>query len=344
MDWFNPALALAGLFVGIIVGLTGMGGGALMTPVLVFFFKVDPLTAVSSDLVASLFMKPVGAFVHLRRGTVNLELVKWLCMGSVPAAFCGVFVLRWIGDGEDLAVIVKKTLGAALLLASAGLVVRAWMVLVEKSSLAGEGPSGQVKTPEMHVRPLPTLLLGAMAGLIVGMTSVGAGSIVIVILLFLYPALKASQLVGTDLTQAIPMVAAASLGHILFGDFELALTGTILIGAVPGVYIGARLSSQAPGGLVRRALAIVLLASGLKLLGASNVTILAAVVAALVFGNLAWIVIRSQYAKRRRALRAAAPAQQDATGETETVTARTNNSGSPPAVEPPDQASAGDRT
>ncbi len=335
MDWFDPGLALAGLFVGVIVGLTGMGGGALMTPILVFFFKVDPLTAVSSDLVASLFMKPVGAIVHLRRGTVNLELVKWLCIGSVPAAFCGVLVLRWIGDGEDLANIVKKALGAALLMASAGLVIRAWMVLVEKSSIAGEGPSGRVRAPEIVVRPLATVALGAAAGLIVGMTSVGAGSIVIVILLFLYPALKASQLVGTDLTQAIPMVAAASLGHIIFGDFELALTGTILIGAIPGVYIGARFSSQAPGGLVRRALAIVLLASGLKLLGASNIVILAAVVAALVLGNLAWMVIRSQYAKRRRALRAkAAETGEDPARQTAGV--HSDDAGSAGAS-PPDQ-------
>jgi uncharacterized protein len=312
MDWFDPGLALAGIIVGFIVGLTGMGGGALMTPILVFFFGVDPLTAVSSDLVASLFMKPVGAAVHLRRGTVNLKLVFWLCVGSVPAAFSGVFVLRALGDGDDLAAMVKKALGAALLLAATALVFRAWMVLVERSSLAGEGPA-QLVRPEVIVRPVPTVVLGALAGLIVGMTSVGAGSIVIVVLLFLYPMLKASQLVGTDLTQAIPMVAAAALGHILFGDFQLGLTATILVGAIPGVYVGARLSSRAPGGLVRRALAIVLLASGLKLLGASNNQILLAVVGALVFGQLAWALLRSRYAKQRRARRLAAKGARDET-------------------------------
>ena len=278
-----------------------------MTPMLVFFFGVDPLTAVSSDLVASFFMKPVGAAVHLRRGTVNLDLVKWLCIGSVPAAFCGVFVLRLLGDGEDLAAVVKKALGAALLVASAALIVRAWMSLVERSSLAGEGPAAETN-PEVVVRKLPTVLLGAFAGLIVGMTSVGAGSIVIVILLFLYPLLKASQLVGTDLTQAIPMVASAALAHILFGDFQLGLTATILVGAIPGVYLGARVSSRAPGGLVRRALALVLMASGLKLLGASNEAILAAVVGALILGPLTWRLVRRYYASRRRALRAAAAA------------------------------------
>ena len=305
MDWFSPGLALAGVLVGFVVGLTGMGGGALMTPILVFFFGVDPLTAVSSDLVASLFMKPVGSAVHLRRGTVNLKLVGWLCLGSVPAAFAGVFVLRLMGDGEDLATVVKKALGAALLVASAALVVRAWMVLVERSSLVGEGPAAETN-PLVVVRKVPTVLLGAFAGLIVGMTSVGAGSIVIVILLFLYPMLKASQLVGTDLTQAIPMVAAASLAHILFGDFELALTATILVGAIPGVYVGARVSSRAPGGLVRRALAVVLMASGLKLLGASNQAIFIAILGALILGPLAWRVVRGRYAKKRKLLKQAA--------------------------------------
>lgn len=342
MDWLDPTLVLAGILVGFIVGLTGMGGGALMTPMLVFFFGVDPLTAVSSDLVASLFMKPVGAAVHMRRGTVNLQLVKWLCIGSVPAAFCGVFVLRLFGDGEDLATVVKKALGAALLVASAALIVRAWMVLVERSSLMGEGPATET-TPDVVVRKLPTLLLGAFAGLIVGMTSVGAGSIVIVVLLFLYPLLKASQLVGTDLTQAIPMVASASLAHILFGDFELGLTATILIGAIPGVYLGARVSSRAPGGLVRRALALVLMASGLKLLGASNQVLLGAIIGALIFGPLAWRLVRRYYANRRRALRAQAAAGDgsaaEATGadpvqQTADVTRTDPADAAPPRLEP----------
>lgn len=315
MSWFDPSLALAGLLVGVVVGLTGMGGGALMTPVLVFFFGVDPLTAVSSDLVASLFMKPVGAYVHLRRGTVNLALVKWLCVGSVPAAFSGVFVLRIVGGGgDDLAVVVKKALGAALLVAATALVVRAWLVLVERSSIAGEGPAQVLDAPEVVIRPLATALLGGFAGLLVGMTSVGAGSIVIIVLLFLYSRLQASQLVGTDLTQAIPMVAAAALGHILFGGFQLSLATTILVGAIPGVYLGAHVSSRAPGGLVRRALAIVLLASGLKLLGASNNVVLGAVVTALVLGNLGWAFVRSRYALRRRRMREAVRMQAAETG------------------------------
>ena len=286
-------LILGGLIVGFIVGLTGMGGGALMTPMLIFVFKVDPLTAVSSDVVASLFMKPAGAVVHLRRKTVNLQLVLWLCIGSVPAAFSGALLIQWLplGDGFDEA--LKKVLGVALLIASAGLVVRAVLGMLQRRTALGEGPAAP-SNADVVVRKVPTLILGAVAGLMVGLTSVGAGSIIIVVLLMLYPALKASNLVGTDLVQAVPLVAAASLGHILYGDFELGLTTSLLIGAIPGAWFGAQVSSRAPGGIIRRALAILLLASGLKLLGASLGIVIGAAAGALVIGNVLWIVVRER--------------------------------------------------
>jgi hypothetical protein len=145
------------------------------------------------------------------------------------------------------------------------------------------------------VRPVPTAILGAVAGLLVGMTSVGAGSIIIVVLLLLYPALKASQLVGTDLVQAVPLVAAASLGHLLYGDFSLGLTTSLLVGAIPGAWFGAHVSSRAPGGIIRRALAILLLASALKLLGASLPVVLGAAGAALVVGNLVWFWVKRRF-------------------------------------------------
>jgi uncharacterized membrane protein YfcA len=268
-----------------------MGGGALMTPMLVFVFRVDPLTAVSSDIVASLFMKPAGAIVHLRRRTVNLRLVLWLCAGSVPAAFCGALLIRTLPFGDSLDEAIKIILGAALLVAAAGLVVRSVLGMRRHRSAFGEGPA-RPSSPDVMVRPVPTLLLGVVAGLLVGMTSVGSGSIVIVVLLLLYPALKASQLVGTDLVQAVPLVAAASLGHLLYGSFSLSLTTSLLIGAIPGAWFGAHVSSRAPGGLIRRALAILLLASGLKLLGAPLWVVVGAAVAALVAGNLLWIVVK----------------------------------------------------
>jgi uncharacterized membrane protein YfcA len=284
-------LVLGGLVVGFVVGLTGMGGGALMTPMLVFVFRVDPLTAVSSDIVASLFMKPAGAIVHLRRRTVNLRLVLWLCLGSVPAAFSGALLIRALPFGDSLDEALKTVLGIALLVAATGLVVRSVLGMRRHRSAFGEGPA-RPTSPDVVVRKVPTLILGAVAGLLVGMTSVGSGSIVIVVLLLLYPALKASQLVGTDLVQAVPLVAAASLGHVLYGDFSLGLTLSLLVGAVPGAWFGAHVSSRAPGGLIRRAMAILLLASGLKLLGAPLGVVVGAAVAALVAGNLLWVVVK----------------------------------------------------
>jgi uncharacterized protein len=284
-------LALGGLLVGIIVGLTGMGGGALMTPMLVFFFKADPLTAISSDLVASFVMKPAGALVHLRNSTVNLELVKLLCIGSVPSAFFGAWFISLQTRGEELDSFLKTALGLALIAAAAGLVARALFQMWQNRLPLGEGAARPTR-PEVRLRPIPTIILGAIAGFIVGITSVGSGSIIIVSLLLIYPGLKASALVGTDLTQAIPLVGAAALGHLLFGDFSLAITASLLVGAVPGAFIGAQISSRAPGGIIRRILAVLLLASGLRLLGVSTEIVLVVAVAALGLGSLAWIAIR----------------------------------------------------
>jgi uncharacterized protein len=284
-------LALGGLLVGIIVGLTGMGGGALMTPMLVFFFKADPLTAISSDLVASFVMKPAGAFVHLRNSTVNLGLVKLLCIGSIPSAFFGAWFISLQPRGAELDSLLKTLLGLALITAAAGLVARALFQMWQNRLPLGEGAARPTR-PEVRLRPIPTIVLGAVAGFIVGITSVGSGSIIIVSLLLIYPGLKASALVGTDLTQAIPLVGAAALGHLLFGKFSLDITSSLLIGAVPGAFLGAQISSRAPGGIIRRILAVLLLASGLRLLGLSTEMVLVFAVAALVGGSLAWIAIR----------------------------------------------------
>lgn len=306
----DPLLAMGGLVVGFVVGLTGMGGGALMTPMLLFVFKIDPFVAVSSDVVASFFMKPAGAVVHLRRRTVNLPLVGWLCLGSVPAAFLGVVLLRVIPFQEQLDTILRIILGVALLAATIGLVVRAVLQMVRHRSALGEGPATP-SAPDLVVRPVPTVLLGALAGLMVGMTSVGAGSVIIVVLLLMYPALKASQVVGTDLVQAVPLVAAASIGHLALGEFDLWLTVSLLIGAIPGAWLGAQVSSRAPGGIIRRALAILLLASAVKLLGAPLWVIYTVAGAALIGGNLLWIWVRRRFgapaAAQRASVTASAP-------------------------------------
>lgn len=257
----DPYIALAAAIVGFTVGMTGMGGGALMTPVLVLLFNITPTAAVSSDLVAAMIMKPIGSGVHIRRGTVRWEAVKWLCVGSVPAAASGVFILRAMGDSEHVQDTIKLLLGVTLMLAATAMVVKSWLQGRRNIALRVTGDKEQ----PLRVRPMPTILVGAVGGLLVGLTSVGSGSIIIVCMMLLYPMLRGSELVGTDLVQAVPLVASAAIMHIFFGDFELGLTTSVLIGSIPGVYVGARLSSRAPDGVIRPALVFVLLASGLKL-------------------------------------------------------------------------------
>jgi uncharacterized protein len=300
-------MAVGGLVVGVIVGLTGMGGGALMTPMLVFVFGLNPLTAISSDIVASLFMKPFGAAVHLRRGTVNLRLVGWLCLGSVPAAFSGAWLISLVPHDAALDGLLRHGLGVALLVATAGLFVRAALQMWRNRLPLGEGPARPTRPAAIAIRPLPTVILGAAAGLMVGLTSVGAGSIVVVVLLLMYPRLKASSLVGTDLSQAIPLVGAAAVGHLLFGAFSLTVTTSILVGAIPGAWIGAQISSRAPGGIIRRVLAVLLMGSGLKLLDAPDALVLGSTVAAVVFAFVAWRIIRDRVTGRDRPSRADGP-------------------------------------
>ncbi len=277
-------IALAGMIVGFTVGLTGMGGGALMTPILVVFFNVDPLTAVSSDLVASFVMKPIGASVHLRRGTVDLRLVKWLVIGSVPSAFLGVLILQSLGNGEELQATIKRLLGFALLMAATTIVAKG----IVQSRRAG---APLAALGDVRIKPLPTVLIGIFGGVVVGMTSVGSGSLMIVLLLLLYPTLRASQLVGTDLVQAIPLVGAAAFGHLLYGDFQMGLTTSLLVGALPAVYVGARLSARSPDRVIRPVLVVVLLASSLKLLGAANEVVLGLLGVAIVGGAIAAIAL-----------------------------------------------------
>lgn len=295
-------VVLAGLIVGFVVGLTGMGGGALMTPVLVLLFGVTPLAAVSSDLVAAAVMKPVGSWVHMRRGTIQWPLVRWLMVGSVPSAFVGVLVLRALGNSGDVQAVVKTSLGVALLVAAAAMVYKAYTGMVARVRREAAARRGEeVIEPEdvpIVVRPLPTVLIGAAGGLIVGMTSVGSGSLIIIALIALYPSLTANRLVGTDLVQAVPLVASAALGHVLFGDFQFDLTASLLLGSIPGVYLGAQLSSRAPGWLIRRALAVVLLASGLKLLDLPTMHLGLVIALAVVLGPLVWAAVRQREGER----------------------------------------------
>ena len=301
MPVIDPSISLAGFLVGFVVGLTGMGGGALMTPLLVLVFGVEPLSAVSSDIVASLVMKPVGAAVHWRRGTVNRDLVKWLVLGSVPSAFLGVVALRQVDAGPALQTLVKIALGVALLVVATGLALR---------PLFAGARSRQQPAPFV-VRPLPTLLVGVLGGLIVGITSVGSGSLIIIMLLMLYPRLRLSELVGTDLAQAIPLVGAAAAAHMLFGQFHAGLTASILLGSVPGVFLGAQLSARAPDLVIRPVLIVVLTASALKLLGVGTSVTLTAAALVGAAGIAQSLYRRESAATRSRRTAAEAPQADD---------------------------------
>jgi len=276
--------------VGLLVGMTGAGGGALMTPMLILLFGVTPSTAISSDLVAAVVMRPIGAGVHLRRGTVNRSLVGWMVLGSVPMAFLGAYLLHLMGNSTTAQKNIEVALGAALLLGAAAMVLR----------FALDRRSGQMRAgliEHVSTRPLPTVAVGMLGGVIVGMTSVGSGSLMIVLLLFLYPMIGANQLVGTDLTQAVPLTAAAALGALAFGHVGFGVTVSVILGSVPAVFVGSLVSSRAPDRYVRPAITFVIFASGLKYVGVGT-TALGWVLCAVLLGcGAAWAISTRPWAR-----------------------------------------------
>jgi uncharacterized membrane protein YfcA len=281
---------IAGVIVGFIIGLTGMGGGALMTPVLVLMFGVSPGTAVSADVVTSLLLKPFGGGVHIRRGTVNWRLVRWLMAGSMPAAFVGAYLLHRV-VGEQNGHAIKTILGYVLIAAAAAIVAKLLIQAHRKQATVSASMDPRL------VRPVPTLVVGAVGGAIVGMTSVGSGSLMIVALMLMYPLLPAREMVGTDLVQAIPLVGAAALGHYLFGSLDVSVIASVLIGAIPAVVVGAHFSSRGADQYIRPILALILIVSSLGLLGITNGWLL--LVAALGVLVLAALWMRG-YGSRRR--------------------------------------------
>jgi uncharacterized membrane protein YfcA len=250
-------VVLGSAVVGLLVGLTGAGGGALMTPMLILLFSVKPAAAISSDLVAAVVMRPVGAAVHLHKGTVNLRMV-----GLMTSARC-----RWRSSARSCC---GRWTAARLPAARRDRCAACWSARPPWCS-ATYSTGGRARRTdairEVTLRPVPTVLIGMIGGLIVGITSVGAGSLMIILLLFTYPLLSAGQLVGTDLTQAVPLTAAAALGALTFGHVEFGVTASIIVGSVPAVLIGSLLSSRAPDRYIRPAITFVIFASGLKYVG-----------------------------------------------------------------------------
>jgi uncharacterized membrane protein YfcA len=283
-DNIQWALSLGGLIAGIIVGLTGMGGAALVTPMLVLLFGINPATAVSSDVVASAIMKPVGAAVHIRAKTVHWGLVGWLSAGSVPGVILGTVVFARFLTSDDASATIKTWIGVVLIIAVVAMGAKYWVNRRAQGLRSAQDMLGT----DMPVKPFPTLLLGLIVGILVGMTSVGSGSLVVTTLLLLYPLLRPSVLVGTDLTQAVPMLVAGAIAHAGFGDISWAVVASLLIGQIPGVWIGARMSSRYDGRALRWLLMAILTATALKLLGMSSLItgIIAIVGVAIVIGMI----------------------------------------------------------
>lgn len=257
----DAGLVVGGAIGGFLVGLTGMGGGALLTPMLVIVFGVPASAAVGSDLVTSLVIKPIGGMVHLREGTVRLDIAKWLALGSIPGAIGGSILVSRLADGSED--VVERGLGVILAVAVIAMVHREWS---SRRQTTPVDPMFGRTAAEVPVRPVPTAVLGLLGGIAVGMTSVGSGSLMIVVLAMLYPAMARSSLVGTDLVQAIPLVGAAAITHIFVGDVEFGVTASLVVGAIPAIYCGAILSSKHDTGWLRLLIPGLLAASSLKLL------------------------------------------------------------------------------
>ncbi len=284
----DPFIVLGSAIIGFLVGMTGAGGGALMTPMLILLFSVKPSAAISSDLVAAVVMRPFGAAVHLRRATVNLKLVKWMVIGSVPMAVFGAFLLKELGNSKSAQTNIEKVLGAALLIGAAAMLLR---YALDRRS--GQERQGVVHDVKAH--PLRTVAIGMIGGVVVGLTSVGSGSLMIILLLFLYPMLGANQLVGTDLTQAVPLTLAAAVGQLIFGHVELDVTVSLILGSVPAVLIGSLFSSSAPDRYVRPVITFVIAASGLKYIGLETEPLGWTLCGILLAAGGAWLVTKKPW-------------------------------------------------
>jgi uncharacterized protein len=258
-------ILVAGFVVGVVVGLTGMGGGALMTPALLFLGVGEAATVVTADLTAAAVYKTGGAIVHQREGSPNLQLAKWLMIGSIPMALAGPYAIAWVtSDKDQLNYVLTLCIGFALLLAALTYALRLYVNLLRVRSGTHE------ENDNPAVRVLPTLLVGMLGGLLVGITSVGSGSVIMIALLMLYPGLSAVKLVGTDLVQAVPLVLAAAISNIVLHGIDWGVLVPLLIGSVPGTLLGARIAPKVPQSIIRRGIVVVLTMSGVALLDKSG--------------------------------------------------------------------------
>jgi uncharacterized membrane protein YfcA len=263
----DPLLIVAGLGIGVLVGVTGMGGGSLMTPILILFFGQAPITAIGSDITYSAVTKSVGGWRHLRLRHVNLPLAGWLALGSVPAAIAGVFTIKWLERtyGAELDKIVLTIL--AIVLVCVGIIVLVRALFIPRL-VNGERDKFELDT--WH--KVAAVIIGVTTGFVIGLTSAGSGTLIAVFLIVMYR-ITPKQVVGTDIFHAAIMLVAAAIAHIFAGHVDFLLVGTILLGSVPGIWIGSHLTTKLPTGLLRNLLGIVLICSALALFNKAGVEI-----------------------------------------------------------------------
>jgi uncharacterized protein len=270
----DPAIVAFGLGVGVLVGMTGIGGGSLMTPLLILVFGIKPITAVGTDLAYGAVTKTVGGWRHLRQGTVDMSLSLWMAVGSVPAAIGGVYVLELVerAYGDDFDSILIVALAVTLLFTGAVTMARALFLKALHDK--------ERDTVEMTTRnKVYAIVLGLLVGFVLGVTSAGSGALIAVGLILLFR-LVPSRVVGTDIFHAAILLWAAATAHIVAGNVDFALAGNILIGSIPGVWIGSNLTLRVGNNVLRTTLALVLIGAGLALLSKAGLNIPTPVIAA----------------------------------------------------------------
>ncbi len=258
MPDINPLYSLAGALVGILVGLTGVGGGSLMTPLLVLLFGFHPSTAVGTDLLFASLTKTVGGAVHGQRGTVDWSIVRRLASGSVPAAIATLLTLNALGKPSDTTEhVIMSILGVTLILTSISVLFRTQIVVWATRTFG---------TRDAAHRAASTILLGAILGVLVSISSVGAGAIGVTALLILYPGMPVAKIVGSDIAHAVPLTLVAGIGHWLIGTVDFSLLASLLVGSIPGIIVGSLIGSRASDRALKPVLATVLMIVGAKLL------------------------------------------------------------------------------
>lgn len=257
------AFVFAGFFVGLVVGLTGVGGGSLMTPILIFFFGVKPYMAIGTDLLFAAFTKMGGTIKLARARHVDWRVVGQLCAGSIPAALGTLYILHKLGPASpDVQHVMTTTLGGALLLTAAATLFKA---IRGKSAPASVALGQETEATQPIHWALPPLF-GALIGVLVTLTSVGAGAIGVTVLMILYPKLPLSRIVGADIAYAVPLTLVAGLGHASLGSVDWPLLAKLLIGSLPGIWIGSHLLTRTPDRVIRSLLSVLLAYAGLKLI------------------------------------------------------------------------------